>query len=194
MDAARRFLSQAEKAFPYDPDRVYLARATRWAATAPWQVGALYPDLFAGDRPERPDGQSLLTPMPARDGRSIRIRCSRFWTGRTPSVTRSGTSPSYQAEGIPMPLHGTADDNVPIAEARHMIEGHPSRFSTTTCSTSSRWSRALVEHRQGARRRLRRLGADVRLLRAPCDPTCRQRSRYRLLDPQPASPRAPCDG
>jgi dienelactone hydrolase len=117
MDALE-VLDQAKRQFPYDPERVYLAGHSM-GGHGTWQIGALYPDLFAAIGPSAGwissytyAGARLPTnPSPIE----------KLLTRANAVSDTLGYKTNYAAEGI-YALHGTADDNVPITEARHMID------------------------------------------------------------------------
>lgn len=115
---ALEVLDQAKKRFPYDPDRVYLAGHSM-GGHGTWYVGGLYPDLFAAIGPSAGWISSYTyagarQPDTARPTEALLARANA--TGDT-----LGFVGNYAAEGVYV-LHGIDDDNVPISEARHMVD------------------------------------------------------------------------
>ncbi len=115
---ALEVLSEAKRQFPYDPSRVYLAGHSM-GGHGTWQLGALYPDLFAAIGPSAGWISSYTYAGAKRptDPSAIESLLQRANSGGDTLAYKT----NYISEGI-YALHGTADDNVPVTEPRHMIE------------------------------------------------------------------------
>jgi dienelactone hydrolase len=116
MDALEA-LADARKHLTVDPQRIYLAGHSM-GGHGTWQIGVTYPNLFAAIGPSAGwisfasyvgRGQRQETPSPLA---ALLARAA------TPSDTLA-LKQNYAQEGVYI-LHGSADDNVPVTEARTM--------------------------------------------------------------------------
>lgn len=122
---ALEVLREAKRLFRPDEDRVYLTGHSM-GGHGTWQVGVQYPDLFAGIAPSAgwisfysyAGGVRVNNPSPMQE---IIQRAA------SPSDTLT-LSQNYKSYPVFI-LHGDADDNVPVSEARtmrdHLAGFHP---------------------------------------------------------------------
>lgn len=115
---ALEVLNLAKKAYPHDPARVSLTGHSM-GGHGTWYVGAHYPDLFGAIAPSA-GWISSFTYADARrvtgDDAVSRILRRAANVGDTAPLVRN-----YSSLGV-YALHGNADDNVPVSEARAMID------------------------------------------------------------------------
>ena len=177
---ALEVLAAAKAQLHPDPQRIYLTGHSMGGHGA-WQLAALFPDHFAAVGPSA-GWISFFSYANAR----------RF-TNATPVealLQRASASSdtllmetNYLQEGVYI-LHGAEDDNVPVEQARTMAK-QLARFHHDFQYHEQPGVRPLVGYFGRAGRRLRGLGADVRLLRAPCDPDRPEPPPDQLYDRQP---------
>ncbi|HLK56758.1 MAG TPA: prolyl oligopeptidase family serine peptidase [Chthonomonadaceae bacterium] len=113
---ALEVLDIAQKTLHPDPQRIYLTGHSM-GGHGTWQVGATFPDRFAAIGPSAgwisfytyAGGARPENPNPVEE---MLIRAN------SPSDTL-GLLPNYAQEGVYI-LHGSADDNVPVGQAREM--------------------------------------------------------------------------
>jgi poly(3-hydroxybutyrate) depolymerase len=113
---ALEVLNLAKERFEPDPSKIYLTGHSM-GGHGTWQIGAHFPNLFAAIAPSAgwisfqsyAGGVSYQNPTPAEQ---MLVRAS------TPSDTL-GLKYNYSARGVYV-LHGDADDNVPVDQARTM--------------------------------------------------------------------------
>jgi dienelactone hydrolase len=115
---AMEVLAHATATLPHDSQRIYLTGHSM-GGHGTWQLGATFPDRFAAIGPSA--GWTSFTSYagaPGDDpGQPIRAMLHR---STSPSDTL-GLKHNYAAIPIYV-LHGDADDNVPVSEARNMRE------------------------------------------------------------------------
>jgi poly(3-hydroxybutyrate) depolymerase len=115
---ALEVLDLASRELPTDPARVYLTGHSM-GGHGTWQVGANSPDRFAAIAPSAgwisvksyAQGQRFESPTPVE---SMLDRAAS-------AADTLALSPNYADRGVYI-LHGDADDNVPVTEAREMVE------------------------------------------------------------------------
>lgn len=114
---ALEVLKQARSSLHTDPARTYLTGHSM-GGHGTWQIGALFPDLFAAIGPSAGwiSFQSYAGGGRFPAGDSVAAMLAR---AATPSDTLA-LAKNYTHEGIYI-LHGSADDNVPVTEAREMV-------------------------------------------------------------------------
>jgi pimeloyl-ACP methyl ester carboxylesterase len=114
---ALEVLEVAKRRYPVDPDRVYLCGHSM-GGHGTWHVGVNHPGLFAGIAPSAA-WISIFSyaraRKPAGEGpEGILARC----LGPSDTLSMKGN-----LRDLPVfILHGDADDNVPVSEARTMVE------------------------------------------------------------------------
>ncbi|HVY71652.1 MAG TPA: prolyl oligopeptidase family serine peptidase [Verrucomicrobiae bacterium] len=111
-------LELAQARFKTDPRRVYLTGHSM-GGHGTWQVGATFPDRFAALGPSA-GWISFWSYAGARRGENSNPVRAMFDRAMSPSDTLA-LSTNYTHAGIYI-LHGDADDNVPVAQARTMRE------------------------------------------------------------------------
>ena len=116
-------LALAQAKFKTDPHQTYLTGHSMGGHGA-WQLGVTFPDRFAAIAPSA--GWISFGPMPDRTQNQRRPgACNSFSAPATPGDTLALSS-NYLHQGIYI-LHGDADDNVPVSEARTMRD-HLAKF------------------------------------------------------------------
>ncbi|MFN8218890.1 MAG: prolyl oligopeptidase family serine peptidase [Fimbriimonadales bacterium] len=122
---AMEVLAEAKKRFQPDPNRIYLTGHSM-GGHGTWQVGVQYPDLFAGIAPSAGWISFFSYAGGSRNANAGPVE-EIVQRAASPSDTLS-LSRNYLSYPIYI-LHGDADDNVPVTEARtmrdHLKDFHP---------------------------------------------------------------------
>lgn len=115
---ALEVLAQAEAAFHPDPSRVYLTGHSM-GGHGTWQIGAIYPDRFAAIGPSA--GWISFTSYVETNRVSETNLAEGILRRAAASSDTLLMATNYLQEGVYI-IHGDADDNVPVREARRMRE------------------------------------------------------------------------
>jgi predicted esterase len=115
-------LNSAQRRLDHDPQRVYLTGHSMGGHGA-WHLGVTYPDRFAAIGPSA--GWMSFWSYGAKEVKPVDAIDALMWRATLPSRTRQ-LSTNLLNHGIYI-LHGDADDNVPVEQARQM-RAHLSEF------------------------------------------------------------------
>lgn len=115
---AREVLAHAQKTIPHDPSRVYLTGHSM-GGHGTWQLGALFPDQFAAIGPSA--GWSSFKSYTGTGAVESPDPVIELLQRSASSSETMDYIRNYATQGVYI-LHGDADDNVPVKQARDMRE------------------------------------------------------------------------
>ncbi len=115
MDAME-VLGLAEARFRPDPSRIYLTGHSM-GGHGTWQLGALYPDHFAAIGPSA--GWISFSSYVSTNRSPATNAMEQLLVRAAATSHTLIMATNYLQEGVYI-IHGSADDNVPVTEARHM--------------------------------------------------------------------------
>lgn len=115
---ALEVLADAQRKIPYDRSRVYLTGHSM-GGHGTWQLGALFPDKFAAIGPSA--GWSSFASYTGTGAAENPEPTVEMVQRAAASSDTLAYARNYESQGVYI-LHGDADDNVPVKQARDMRE------------------------------------------------------------------------